>query len=106
MKDYIPELGEIRMVRSAPDHPVRICAEDAAYVENILRRTEKAFGLDAFPGQSFSQLPARALIKALIDWWRGLEPTNEAQTEAHGALPSAIRLLDTFSAWLEKRARC
>jgi hypothetical protein len=105
MKDYIPELSEIRMVRRAPDHPVRLSSEDAAYVENILRRAEKAFGLEAFPGQSFAQLPARALIKTLIDWWRGLEPTNEAQTEAHGALPSAIRLLDTFSAWLEERAR-
>jgi hypothetical protein len=105
MKDYIPELGEIRMVRSAPDHPVRICAEDAAYVENILRRAEKAFGLDAFPRRGFAQIPARPLIKTLIDWWRGLEPANPAQSEAHAALPSAIRLLDTFSAWLEEQAR-
>lgn len=105
MKDYIPELSEIRMVRRAPDHPVKLSDEDAAYVEKILRHAEKAFGLDAFPGQSFAQIPARALIKTLIDWWRGLEPANQLQAKAHAALPSAIRLLDTFSAWLEEKAR-
>jgi hypothetical protein len=41
-------------VRRAPDHPEKLSAENAAYVENILRRAEKAFGLDAFPGQSFT----------------------------------------------------
>jgi hypothetical protein len=105
MKDYIPELSEIRMVRRAPDRPVRLSAEDAVHVEKILRQAEKAFGLDAFPGRSFAQIPARGLIKTLIDWWRGLEPANEAQAEAHAALPSAIRLLDTFSSWLEEQAR-
>jgi hypothetical protein len=93
------------MVRRAPDRPVKLSAEDAAYVENILRQAEKAFGLEAFPGRSFQQVPARPLIKTLIDWWRGLDPANEAQAEAHAALPSAIRLLDTFSCWLEEQAR-
>ncbi len=105
MKNYIPELSEIRMVRRAPDRPVRLSSEDAAYVGKCLRRFEDAFGLDAFPGLTFDQIPARALIKTFIDWWRGLEPANEAQCDAHGALPSAIRLLDTFSAWLEEKAR-
>ncbi len=105
MKDYIPELSEIRMVRRARNHPVKLSVEDAAYVEKCLRRFEAAFGLDAFPGLSFDRIPARALIKTFIDWWRGLEPANEAQSEAHAALPSAIRLLDTFSAWLEENAR-
>jgi hypothetical protein len=105
MKDYIPELSEIRMVRRAPDHPVALSAEDAAYVEKSLRRAEKAFGLDPFPGQSFSQISARALIKTFIDWWRALEPADEAQSEAHAALPSAIRLLDTFSSMLEEQSR-
>jgi len=105
MKDYIPELSEIRMVRRAPDQPPELCAEDAAYVENGLRAVEQAFGLDAFPGLAFGQIPARELIKAFIDWWRGMEPKNEAQREALALLPSAIRLLDTFSALQEERGR-
>jgi hypothetical protein len=40
MKDYIPELSEIRMVRRAPDRPVKLSAEDAAYVEKILRQAD------------------------------------------------------------------
>jgi hypothetical protein len=105
MKDYIPELSEIRMVRRAPEHPLDLGAEDAAYLERALRATEKAFELAAFPGQRFEAIPARALIKVLIDWWRGLEADTEEQREAHALLPSAIRLIDTISTWLEERAR-
>ncbi len=105
MKDYIPELSEIRMVRRAPDHPIDLSAEDAAYVEKALREVEESFGLDAFPGLAFARIPARALIRIFIDWWRGLEPQNATQREALAQLPSAIRLLDTFSAWLEEKAR-
>ncbi|MCI4679656.1 hypothetical protein K9U39_08620 [Rhodoblastus acidophilus] len=105
MKDYIPELSEIRMVRRAPDHAVKLSTEDSAYVENCLRHVERAFGFDAFPGLKFGQISARALIKSFIDWWRGLEPADEDQREALAKLPSAIRLLDTFSALLEEQAR-
>lgn len=104
MKDYIPELSEVRMVRRAPDRPLEFSAEDAAYLEHALRANEAAFGFDAFPGQPFAAIPARALLKTLIDWWRGLEPETADQREAHGLLPSAIRLVDTISAWNEERA--
>lgn len=104
MKDYIPELSEIRMARRASERPLVLEAEDSAYLENCLRRFERAFGLDAFPGQGFSAIPARALIECFISWWRGLEPENAEQRDAHGALPSAIRLIDTISAWNEERA--
>jgi hypothetical protein len=102
MKDYIPELSEVRMVRRAPDAPLAFSAEDAVYLEHALRAVETAFGLDAFPGQPFGALPARALLKTLIDWWRGLEPETADQRDAHGRLPSAIRLIDTISAWTEE----
>jgi hypothetical protein len=105
MKDYIPEVSEIRMVRRAPEHPLDLGAEDAAYLEHALRATEKAFGLDAFPGQNFDAIPGRALIKIMIAWWRGLEPDTEDQRDAHTRLPSAIRLIDTISTWLEESAR-
>lgn len=104
MKDYIPELSEVRTVRRAPDKPLALSAEDTAYLENALRAAEKAFALDAFPGQPFGAIPARALLKILIDWWRGLEPETADQRDAHGRLPSAIRLIDTISAWNEERA--
>jgi len=103
MKDYIPELSEIRMVRRAPAVPPRFSAEDSAYVESCLRATEKAFGVAIAPGAAFSALPARLLIKFCIDAWRGLAPQTPEQQEAHGKLPSTIRLLDTYSALEEER---
>lgn len=102
--DYIPELSEVRMVRRAPEAPFALAAEDRAYVEATLRRVEGAFGMDAFPGQAFARVPGRVLIRQFIVWWRTLAPETEAQREAHGQLPGAIRLLDTVSAFLEERA--
>jgi murein L,D-transpeptidase YafK len=101
-KDYIPELSEVRMVRRAPERPFVLSEEDGRYIERCLREVEEAFGVVAFPGTVFSQIRARALISQLIDWWRALEPGDERQRKAHARLPSAIRLLDTVSIWMEE----
>lgn len=102
--DYIPELSEVRMVRRAPESPFALEGEDRAYIEASLRQVEVAFGHDAFPGQPFDRIPGRALIRQFIEWWRALKPESEAQRDAHGQLPGAIRLLDTVSAFMEERA--
>jgi hypothetical protein len=104
-KDYIPELSEVRMVRRAPEHPFALSAEDARYIEGCLRDVEAAFKIEGFPGLAFAQIPARALIKRFIDWWRALEPQNDAERDAHARLPSAIRLMDTVSTWMEEQGR-
>jgi len=102
--DYIPELSEVRMVRRAPEHPYPFGDDDRAYVRGRLEDVEAAFGLAAFPGLPFEQIPGRALISRFIEWWRTLEPRTPEQVEAHAQLPAAIRLLDTVSAWLEEQA--
>jgi hypothetical protein len=104
-KDYIPELSEVRMVRRAPERPFALSEEDTDYVERCLRDVEAAFAIEAFPGVMFAQIPARALMRQFIDWWRGLEPEDEKQREAHAQLPSAIRLMDTVSSWMQERAQ-
>jgi hypothetical protein len=104
MKSYIPELSEQRMVGHAPDWPVDF-GTDRAYIFSTLQAVEQGFGLDGFPGLAPAQIPARALIKQLIVWWRTLEPADEMQQLAHGRLPGAIRLIDTFSTWLAERSR-
>jgi hypothetical protein len=105
MQNYIPELSEIRMVRRAPDRPPRLTPDDAAYIEACLRGAESAFGIEAAPGAAFSAIKARTLVKFFIDCWRGLTPQNADQNEAYGRLPSAIRLLDNYSAMEEERGR-
>ncbi|WP_026605808.1 hypothetical protein [Methylocapsa acidiphila] len=104
MKDYIPELSELRMVRRAPEGPLPFSAEDRTYVLTCLRDVERSFGVASLivgPGDS----SARALVKQLIEWWRTLEPKTEAQRDAYGRLPGAIRLIDTVSTWVEEKAR-
>lgn len=103
-KNYIPELSEVRMVRRAPEAPFAFSPDDGAYVAACLKDMEAAFSLTGFPGLAFEQIPARALLKRYIDWWRGLEPRTPAQQDAHARLPAAIRLMDTISAWMEERA--
>ncbi len=93
------------MVRRAPESPFVMGEDDARYIESCLRDMEAAFGFDAFPGMPFAQISARALMKQFIDWWRGLEPADEPQREAHGRLPSAIRLMDTISTWMEEQRK-
>lgn len=102
MKTYIPELSEQRMVSHAPDWPVNF-RTDQDYIFSTLKAVEQSFGIEGFPGLTMNQIPARALIKQLIIWWRTLEPANESQQQAYGRLPGAIRLIDTFSTWLTER---
>jgi hypothetical protein len=104
-KNYIPELSEVRMVRRAPERPFALTDEDSRYIAGCLHAIEATFGLEGFPGLAFEQIPARALIAQFIDWWRGLEPQDDIQREAHARLPAAIRLLDTVSAWMEERGK-
>lgn len=102
-KRYIPELSEQRMVSHAPDSPVNF-GTDADYIYSTLEAIEQSFGLEGFPGLDQEQIPARALIKQLIVWWRTLTPASEMQQQAYARLPGAIRLIDTFSTWLAEQA--
>lgn len=102
MKNYIPELSEQRMVSHAPNWPVDF-GTDRDYIFSSLKAVEQSFGLEGFPGLSPEQIPARALIRQLIIWWRTLEPANEIQQQAYGRLPGTIRLIDTISTWLAER---
>jgi len=103
MQPYIPELSEQRMVSHAPDWPVDF-GTDRDYIFSTLQAVEQGFGLEGFPGLAQEQIPARALIKQLILWWRTLEPASEIQQRAYGRLPGAIRLIDTFSTWLAEHS--
>ena len=102
MKDYIPELSEQRMVRRAPNRPIDF-GPDRDYIFSCLKDVEQSFGLQAFPGLAPEQIPARALIRQFIVWWRTLEPANAGQQAAYARLPGTIRLIDTISGWWAER---
>jgi murein L,D-transpeptidase YafK len=104
MKDYIPELSEIRMVQRAPDGPLPFSQSDLAYIADILADMQNSFGFKTFSNVAPQDLSARALIGQLIEWWRALDPTTETQRDAYNRLPGAIRLIDTVSTWVEEQA--
>jgi hypothetical protein len=103
MKAYIPELSELRMVNRAPEGLLPFSPDDRTYILSSFEEVEKAFGVQAFPGLATEDLSARALIRQLIIYWRTLEPQTEAQHDAYGRLPGAIRLIDTVATWVEER---
>jgi hypothetical protein len=103
MKTYIPELSEQRMVRRAPNQPIDF-GPDRDYIFSCLSDVETSFGLQGFPGLAPDLIPARALIKQLIVWWRILEPANATQQAAYARLPGTIRLIDTIPTWWAERA--
>jgi hypothetical protein len=102
MKTYIPELSEQRMIRRAPNLPIDF-GPDRDYIFSCLKDVEQSFVLQGFPGLAPEQIPARALIRQLIVWWRTLEPANAAQQAAYARLPGTIRLIDTISTWWAER---
>ncbi|WP_020176122.1 hypothetical protein [Methyloferula stellata] len=104
MKDYIPELSEIRMVQRAPDGPLPFSQSDLAYIADILADMDKTFGLKSFSDIVPGEWSARALIRQLIEWWRTLDPVTEAERDAYNRLPGSIRLIDTVSTWVEEQA--
>jgi hypothetical protein len=103
MKDYIPELSELRMVNRAPDGPLPFSAADRVYILSCFEDVEKSFGLAAFPDTPTAELTAKALVRQLILYWRTLEPKTELQHDAYGRMPGAIRLIDTVATWVEER---
>ena len=104
MASYIPELSELRMIANAPDRPVDF-GTDRDYILRCMQDVERCFGINAFPDLAPEHIPARALIKQLIVWWRTLEPIDADQQNAFARMPGAIRLIDTFSTWLGEREK-
>jgi murein L,D-transpeptidase YafK len=104
MKDYIPELSEIRMVQRAPDGPLPFSETDRNYIVDILADMDKSFQLAPFAAIAPTDWSARALIAQLIEWWRTLDPETEEQRDAYNRLPGSIRLIDTVSTWVEEQA--
>jgi hypothetical protein len=103
MKDYIPELSELRMVNRAPDGPLPFSPADRTYILSCFDDVETSFGLRAFPEIATADLTPKALIRQLILYWRTLEPKTEAQEDAYGRMPGAIRLIDTIATFLEEQ---
>jgi hypothetical protein len=94
MKDDVRNINDARMLRRAPNGPLPFSESDANYIAETLRGMEQAFGLAPFVKVAKGQWPARRLLAAMIDWWRTIQPTTDAERSAYGRLLGTIRLID------------
>ena len=106
MTDAVVDFSGERLVRLAPERPIALEPADRDYILAAL----SALGA-AFPGQVASPpplgaLPARAVMRLLVDLrrLRPVEPTAEQRT-ALGALAGAISLFHNACAFALARER-
>lgn len=94
MQDEVTNIADERLIRGVPNCPVPMAQGDRDYIEACLRAIERGFGLVAFPGMPLDAVPARILMRRMMQWWRGLDPVSPEQHVAHHDLPGAIMLLE------------
>ncbi|MDO9708932.1 hypothetical protein [Paracraurococcus lichenis] len=94
MQGEVTSIADERLIRGVPDHPVPLAKDDRDYIEACLHAVEHSFGVVAFGGTSLDAVPARTLMRRMMQWWRGLDPVSPAQQVAHHDLPGAIMLLE------------
>lgn len=87
------------MVRRTPDHVVAMEESDQAYIRDSLTGIERAFGIQALPDIPLHLVPARALMRRLVDLRTSLKPQTQEQGVILGRLAGAILRLDTAVAF-------
>jgi hypothetical protein len=96
--EVITSLAAERLIRRAPDHPLRLGDEDQAYLLACLGEIERGFGITAVPDLPLTVLPGRTLMRRLVVLRQTLRPQNAEQRATLGRLAGAILLLDTACA--------
>ncbi|OIQ79624.1 hypothetical protein GALL_386270 [mine drainage metagenome] len=95
----VASLAAERLIRRTPDHVVPLPAEDLAYLRACLQDLAEAFGLAGCPPPSLSLLPARSLMRLLLELRQSLKPQGLEQRALVGRLAGAILRLDTACAF-------
>ncbi|TNC95213.1 MAG: hypothetical protein FD119_2634 [Stygiobacter sp.] len=93
------------MVRRTPDHIVAMDQADLAYIRDSLTDVGQAFGIAALPDIPLHLLPARALMRRLVDLRTSLKPQTLEQGVTLGRLAGAILRLDTAVAFDKARRK-
>lgn len=93
------------MVRRTPDHIVAMDQADLDYIRDGLTDVGQAFGIAALPDIPLHLLPARALMRRLVDLRTSLKPQTLEQGVTLGRLAGAILRLDTAVAFDKARRK-
>ncbi len=100
----VTSLAAERLIRRTPDRVVALEAEDLAYLQACLRDLAEAFALADCPPPSLSLLPARSLMRLLLELRLSLKPQGLEQRVLVGRLAGAILRLDTACAFEAARS--
>lgn len=93
------------MVRRTPDHIVAMDKSDLDYIRDSLTDIGQTFGVAALPDIPLHLLPARALMRRLVDLRTSLKPQTQEQGVTLGRLAGAILRLDTAVAFDNARRK-
>lgn len=106
MTDAVVDFSGERLVRLAPERPIALEPADRDYILAALSALGAAFPGQVPPPPPLGALPARAVMRLLVDLrrLRPAEPTAE-QRSALGALAGAISLFHNACAFALARER-
>jgi len=93
------------MVRRTPDHIVEMDPADLEYIRSSLAAIDQAFAVAASPDIPLHLVPARALMRRLVDLRTSLKPSTQEQGVILGRLAGAILRLDTAVAFDKARRK-
>ena len=95
MSEFPTDLAGERLVRKAPNRIIGLDPSDQDYIRVGLEAVQTAFGINTLPDVPLALMPARTLMRLLVDLRAQLRPRNPDQREAWGRLAGAILILDT-----------
>lgn len=105
MEGPVVNLAAENMVRRTPDHIVAMDEADLDYIRASLTDIGRAFAVPALPDIPLHLVPARALMRRLVDLRTGLKPQTQEQGVILGRLAGAILRLDTAVAFDKARRK-
>lgn len=88
-----------RLIRRTPDCLVPLSVDDVAYIEDCIRRVAAEFAITDAPTTPIQLMPARAVMRALLEMRLSLKPASQEQKALVGSLAGAILRLDTACAF-------
>lgn len=105
MDGPVVNLAAENMVRRTPDHIVAMDEADLNYIRDSLTGINQAFGVAALPDIPLHLVPARTLMRCLVDLRTSLKPQSQEQGIILGRLAGAILRLDTAVAFDRARRK-
>ncbi len=95
----VTDFARERLIHQAPERVVQLTEADLAYITETLTGVDAAFGGGLRFDVPVATVPARMLMRKMLDMRSSLDVVTEEQREALGRLASAILRLEVACAF-------